>query len=145
MPTPPSRIISLHYNNIAWLRCRDWRSKEYNLGEAQAMMDHLLSALPESEWLPEFPEYFHTKACIAFEEFRACKAQVPGAPEQRDWLAQKLEEAEEALRKALGALELDDWAALARQISHERRALAKANQAESAQVRTSGPPLPGVI
>jgi hypothetical protein len=127
LPNPPIRVISLQYNNIAWLRCRDWQSKEYNLAEARRMMDSLRWTFPETEWLPSFPEYFHTKAFVAAEEFRAARAELRGKAldGRRAWLLQKLEEADEALHKALSVRKADEYVALARHIENERRALAK--------------------
>jgi hypothetical protein len=123
----PARVISLQYNNIAWLRCKDPEAGEYNLVEARRVMNELLKLFPESQWAPGYPEYFHTRAFLAFEEYRAEKSALHGsaADGRRALMAQKLEEAADAIEKALKLHNAEDYAALKRQVASERRSLLK--------------------
>lgn len=123
----PANVISLQFNNIAWLRCKDSEADGYDLAEARRVMNELLRLFPERQWAPGYPEYFHTRAFLAFEEYRAEKNTLHGdaAGGRRALMAQKLEEAADAIEKALQLHNAEDYAALKRQVSSERRSLLK--------------------
>jgi hypothetical protein len=65
--------MAIQLNNIAMLASENSENANFNLGKARAKLDQLKRLLPESEWLPEFPAFFHTDANVKYEEFKALR------------------------------------------------------------------------
>jgi hypothetical protein len=64
-------VIANNYNNVAYFSSLSPQTKEYNLKRALDAMEKVNALIPEARWLPEHPEYVHTKANLVLQELRA--------------------------------------------------------------------------
>jgi tetratricopeptide (TPR) repeat protein len=67
-----SDMVAVNYNNLAWAYSSQ-KLAGLNPGAAEQHLNELIRRIPETQWDPNYPEFFHTKGSVLLAKFLTMK------------------------------------------------------------------------
>ena len=65
-------MIAVNYNNLAYFNTSE-KFAALDVAAAERYLDELIKRIPETQWDPVFPEFFHTKGCVLLAKYEQTK------------------------------------------------------------------------
>lgn len=103
-PTANEDVIAGNYNNLAYFFAWGVTNSQYtmreareNLNLARKALTHLKELVRKETWIPNHPEYFHTEAYLAYQEF----LMEIGSGNVQEYLRRKLQQAKHDIDTAI--------------------------------------------